>query len=269
MSTQTRRNRGDIYTPREQSFETGGQVHLPRSSVSSIETGINTLLAKAWTSIDRLSDLTDKIKSSFFQAAVVSILLYGCSTWTQTKRMEKKLDSNYTRMLRAVLNKSWNSSCTATYHPSRKLSKLDEPDMQDTAGEIRKNSKATYSRGPLHTDEQRQNDLQEPTYNSSVSIQDITWKTRRDRWTIGTGSEKGSGRSGVLHIHQIPKAGALPWDGSKVIIRTLVEVVLPLCRDAVCVFYSSSTLGSVLMFSDNERTEDEVDTFNCLAAKGI
>ena len=25
--------------------------------------------------------------------------------------------------------------CTATYHPSRKLSKLDEPDMQDTAGE--------------------------------------------------------------------------------------------------------------------------------------
>ena len=24
-------------------------------------------------------------------------------------------------------------SCTATYHPSRKLSKLDEPDMRDTA----------------------------------------------------------------------------------------------------------------------------------------
>ena len=23
-----------------------------------------------------------------------------------------------------------------TYHPSRKLSKLDEPDMQDTAGEV-------------------------------------------------------------------------------------------------------------------------------------
>ena len=27
--------------------------------------------------------------------------------WTLTKRMEKKLDGNYTRMLRAVLNKSW------------------------------------------------------------------------------------------------------------------------------------------------------------------
>ena len=50
---------------------------------------------------------------SFFQAAVVSILLYGCTTWTLTKRLEKKLDGNYTRMLRAVLNKSWGQ------HPTR------------------------------------------------------------------------------------------------------------------------------------------------------
>ena len=38
--------------------------------------------------------MNDKIKRSFFQAAVVSILLYGCTTWTLTKRMEKKLDGN-------------------------------------------------------------------------------------------------------------------------------------------------------------------------------
>ena len=38
--------------------------------------------------------------------AAVSILLYGCTTRTLTKRMEKNLDSNYTRTLRAVLNKS-------------------------------------------------------------------------------------------------------------------------------------------------------------------
>ena len=42
---------------------------------------------------------------SFFQTAVVSILLYGCTTWTLTKRLEKKIDSNYTNMLRAILNK--------------------------------------------------------------------------------------------------------------------------------------------------------------------
>ena len=55
---------------------------------------------------------TDKMKRSFFQAAVVSILLYGCTTWTLTKRLEKKLDGNYTRMLRAILNKSWRQHST-------------------------------------------------------------------------------------------------------------------------------------------------------------
>ena len=47
------------------------------------------------------------MKRSFFQAVVVSILLHGCTTWTLPKRMEKKLDGNYTRMLQAILNKSW------------------------------------------------------------------------------------------------------------------------------------------------------------------
>ena len=88
------------------------------SSVSSTEKDINTRLTKAWTAINRVliiwkSDLTDKMKCSFFQAAVVSILLYGCTTWTITKRVEKKLDSNYTRMLWAILNKSWRQ------HPTR------------------------------------------------------------------------------------------------------------------------------------------------------
>ena len=53
------------------------------------------------------------MKRSFFKAAIVSILLYGCTTWTLTKRLEKKLDGNYTRMLRAILNKSWRQ------HPTR------------------------------------------------------------------------------------------------------------------------------------------------------
>ena len=82
------------------------------SSVSSTKKDINTQLMKAWTAIGELSiiwksDLTDKMKCSFFQAAVVSILLYGCTTWTLTQRLEKKLDGNYTRILRAILNKSW------------------------------------------------------------------------------------------------------------------------------------------------------------------
>ena len=82
------------------------------SSISSTEKDIDTRLTKAWTAIDRLSiiwqsDLTDKMQRSFFKAVVVSILLYGCTTLTLTKRLEKKLDANYTSMLRAILNKSW------------------------------------------------------------------------------------------------------------------------------------------------------------------
>ena len=53
------------------------------------------------------------MKRSFFLAAVVSILLYGCTTWTLTKRLKKKLDDNYTRMLRGILNKTWRQ------HPTR------------------------------------------------------------------------------------------------------------------------------------------------------
>ena len=78
---------------------------------------IETRLVKAWTAINRLSiiwksDLTDEMKCSFFQAAVTSILLYRCTTWTLKKRLEKKLDGNYTRMLRAILNKSWRQNPT-------------------------------------------------------------------------------------------------------------------------------------------------------------
>ena len=44
--------------------------------------------------------------------------------------MEKNLDGNTQQ----------NSSYTVTDHPSQKLSKLEEPDMHVTAGEVRMNS---------------------------------------------------------------------------------------------------------------------------------
>ena len=78
---------------------------------------IDTQLTKAWTAINWLlviwkSDLTAKMKRSFFQAVIMSILLYGCTTWRLTKWLEKKLDGNYTRMLRAILNRSWRQHPT-------------------------------------------------------------------------------------------------------------------------------------------------------------
>ena len=87
------------------------------SSVSSTKTDIDTQLAKAWTAINRLSviwksDRTDKMKCSFFQAVVILILLYGGTIWMLMKRMEKKLDGKYSRILRAILNKSWRQHLT-------------------------------------------------------------------------------------------------------------------------------------------------------------
>ena len=103
---------GDISTLNGTSLKLVDKFPYLGSSVSSTEKDIDTRLTKAWTAIDRLtiiwkSEPTDKMKRSFFQAAVVSILLYGCTTWTLTKRLKKKLDGNYTRMLRAILNKCW------------------------------------------------------------------------------------------------------------------------------------------------------------------
>ncbi len=42
----------------------------------------------------------------------MSILLHGCTTWTLTKRLEKKLGGNYTRMLRVILHNSWKQHST-------------------------------------------------------------------------------------------------------------------------------------------------------------
>ena len=108
---------GDISTLNSCSLKLVDKFTYLGSCVSSTEIDINMRLAKAWIAINWLSvilksDLTDKMKRSFFQAAVVSILLYGCTTWTLNERMEKKLDGNYTRMLRAILKKSWSQHPT-------------------------------------------------------------------------------------------------------------------------------------------------------------
>ena len=116
---------------------------------------------------------------------ILYILLYGCTTWTPSKRLKKKLDGNYTRMLRAVLNKSWRQ------HPTRHqlyghlppITKTiqDEPDTWDTAGEARTSSSVTYSNGPPQMAMQKQDDQLELTYSNYVRTQDVTPKTCRRR----------------------------------------------------------------------------------------
>ena len=156
-------------------------------------TDIDTQLTKAWTTIDRLSiiwksDLTDKMKRSFFQAAVVSILLYWCTTWTLTKRL-KKLDGNYIRMLRAILNKSWQQ------HPTRPQLYGHQPPITKTI-QVRRTRHAGHCwrcKDELisdvllwtpHMAKQKQDDQLEHTYSSYVRIRDVALKTCQKWWMM-------------------------------------------------------------------------------------
>ena len=195
---------GDISTLGGSSLKLLDKFTYRGSSVSSTEKDIDTRLPKAWTTISRLSviwesDLTDKMRRSFFQAAVLSILLYGCTTWTLTKRLRKSLMATTQECCEQFWtspggNTPKSSSCTATNLPSRKLSKLDEPDMQDTAGEAGTSSEVMFSYGPPHMAKQGQEDRLEPTYNYSV-------RTCQKRWTIGRSGERGSGISVLAARH--------------------------------------------------------------------
>ena len=177
--------------------ETSSKFTYLGSSVSSTEKDIDTQLTKAWTAVDRLSiigksDLTDKMKRSFFQVVVVSILLYGCTTWTLTKRLEKKLDGNYTRMLRAIVNKSWQQ------HPTR----------HQLYGHLLPITKTIQARQTRHTGHcWRKKDelisdvhLWSPTYGQAKAGRPARTYIQQ-RWMIGKNGERMSGISALAARH--------------------------------------------------------------------
>ena len=89
------------------------------SCIASSKKDIDTRLSKAWAALNKLdviwkSSLPDYLKGHYFQATVQSVLVYGATSWTITKSLEKTIDGAYTRMLRAALNISWKQ------HPTKK-----------------------------------------------------------------------------------------------------------------------------------------------------
>ena len=87
---------GNISTLNGSSLKLVDKFTYLGSYVTSTGRDMDTRVAKAWTAINSLlviwkSDLSDKTNGILFQAAVMSILLYGCTTWTLIKRMGKKL----------------------------------------------------------------------------------------------------------------------------------------------------------------------------------
>ena len=170
--------------------------------VSSTEKDIDKRLTKAWKSIEKLSiiwksEQTDKMKRSFFQAAVVSILLYGCTTWTQTKRLEKKLDGNYTRMLRAILNKSWRQHPTKhqLYGHLPPITKTIQVRWTRHAGNCWRSRDELISDVLLWTSTYGLESRTTSSNSSYVRIRDVALKTCQRRWTIGKSGERESGIS--------------------------------------------------------------------------
>ena len=200
---------------------------------------VNTWLAKACTAIDWLSviwksDMTDKIKCSFFPSSS----RVDSAIWMHY--MDIKLtygEKSLTAITEECCELYWtslgdntpqSSSYMATYYSSQKLTKLDEPDMQDTAGEVRTNSLATYSCGSRHMDEQKQHSQLEPMYHSSVPIQDVALKTYREKWMIEMGGKRGSGRSllAAWHDDDDDDDNVWWWQFLIYIVMTIVKSLL-------------------------------------------
>ena len=90
------------------------------SYISSSEKDFNTRKGKAWAACNAMnkiwsSNLDNDFKLKIFKAAIEPILLYGSETWTLFKKLERRLDGTYTRLLMRVQNISWKSHPTKTF----------------------------------------------------------------------------------------------------------------------------------------------------------
>ena len=115
------------------------------SNILSPETNFSMRIGKTLIAIDRLSDHSDKIKQEFFRAVTVSILQYGCTSWTLMKLPDKKLHEDYIRILRAVLNKSWKQRPTKQQHPTKQQLYGHQPPISQTI-KVRRVAHAVHHR---------------------------------------------------------------------------------------------------------------------------
>ena len=127
---------------------------------------INVRKALAWRSLHKLkpiwkSNLNRDLKIQLFRATTESILLYGCGTWSLTKQEEKSLDGTYTRMLRMVLNISWNEHVTNStlYGKLKKVSNTIQSRRLQLAGHVFRDISSpahlTVTWKPSHGDKKR------------------------------------------------------------------------------------------------------------------
>ena len=112
----------------------------------------------------------------------------------------KKVDGNYTRMLRTIMNKSWRQHLTRhqLYGHMPPITKTIQVKRTRHAGHSWSNRDELISDVLLwtpHMAGQKQDDQLEHKFSSYVRIRDVALKTCQRWWTIGRSSEKGSGIS--------------------------------------------------------------------------
>ena len=126
--------------------------------------------------------------------------------WTLTKRMEKKLDGNYTRKLRAILNKSWRQTPTnqqlyGHLPPITKIMKIRRTRHAGLCWRSRDELTNdvlpwTSSHGRSKAGWPARTYLQQFCAHTGCNL-----KTSRKQWKIETGGEKGSGISVLMALH--------------------------------------------------------------------
>ena len=141
--------------------------------------------------------VSEHLLSCFYRTPT---LLYGCTTWTLTKRLKKKLDGNYTRLLRAILNKSWRQ------HPTRHhlyghlppITKTIQVRRARHAGHSWRSKDELISDVLLWTPAYGQAKAGRPSRTYIQQLYEDTGcslKTCQKRWMMGRGGERGSGIS--------------------------------------------------------------------------
>ena len=132
------------------------------------------------------------------------ILLYGCTTWTLTKWLEKKLDGNYTRMLWAILNKSWRQHLRRhqLYGHLPPITKTIQVRWTRHAGHCWRSRDELISDVLLWTPTCSRAKAGRPAWTYIQQLCEDTRYSPEDlRWTIGRSGERGSDISVLAAQH--------------------------------------------------------------------
>ena len=117
-------------------------------------------------------DLLHKIQQEFFQAVAISVLMYDNIPLNLMKRLLKKLDGNYTRMLHAVLKilKTAPHKTAAVWSPTSHIINYPSKMNRTYSAQVEKQGQIHKRHSPVgtQTDTLVMTDQQKLTFISSV-----------------------------------------------------------------------------------------------------